>query len=34
MKLLNGMLPSFDGQIKKAEERKDFVSINHRVTEF
>ena len=34
MKLLNGMLPSFDMQIKKAEMRKDFVSVNHRVTEF
>ena len=34
MKLLNGMLPSFDMQIKKAEDRGDFVSVNHRVTEF
>lgn len=34
MKLLHGMLPSFDTQIKKAEERGDFVSVNHRVTEF
>ena len=34
MKLLNGMLPSFDMQIKKAENRGDFVSVNHRVTEF
>ena len=34
IKLLSGMLPSFDMQIKKAEERKDFVSVNHRVTEF
>lgn len=34
MKLLSGMLPSFDTQIQKAETRKDFVSINHRVTEF
>lgn len=33
-KLLTGMLPSFDGQIKKAEGRKDLVSVNHRVTEF
>ena len=33
-KLLSGMLPSFDTQIKKAENRGDFVSINHRVTEF
>ena len=34
MKLLNGMLPSFDAQIEKAENRGDFVSVNHRVTEF
>ena len=34
IKLLSGILPSFDMQIKKAEERKDFVSVNHRVTEF
>lgn len=34
MKLLHGMLPSFDMQIKKAENRADFVSVNHRVTEF
>ena len=34
MKLLSGMLPSFDMQIKKAEDRGDFVSVNHRVTEF
>ena len=34
MKLLNGMLPSFDMQIKKAENRGDFVSVNHRVAEF
>ncbi len=34
MKLLSGMLPSFDVQIEKAENRKDFVSVNHRVTEF
>ena len=34
MKLLNGMLPSFDSQIKKAEMRGDLVSVNHRVTEF
>lgn len=33
-KLLSGMLPSFDGQIRKAENRKDLVSVNHRVTEF
>ena len=34
LKLLNGMLPSFDKQITKAVERKDYVSVNHRVTEF
>ena len=34
MKLLNGMLPSFDMQIEKAENRGDLVSVNHRVTEF
>lgn len=34
MNLLSGVLPSYDLQIKKAIERKDFVSINHRVTEF
>ena len=34
LKLLNGMLPSFDMQIKKAENRADLVSVNHRVTEF
>ena len=34
LKLLSGMLPSFDMQIKKAENRGDLVSINHRVTEF
>lgn len=34
MKLLSGMLPSFDMQIRKAESRGDRVSVNHRVTEF
>lgn len=34
MKLLSGMLPSFDSQIRKAENRGDLVSVNHRVTEF
>lgn len=34
LKLLNGMLPSFDVQIKKAEKRGDLVSVNHRVAEF
>ena len=33
-KLLGGMLPSYDGQIQKAESRGDLVSVNHRVTEF
>ena len=33
-KLLSGILPSFDGQIRKAENRGDLVSVNHRVTEF
>lgn len=33
-KLLSGMLPSFDMQIRKAEKRGDLVSVNHRVTEF
>ena len=34
LKLLSGMLPSFDGQIQKAERRGDRVSVNHRVAEF
>ena len=34
LKLLSGMLPSFDSQIKKAENRGDLVSVNHRVAEF
>ena len=34
LKLLSGMLPSYDRQIKKAWQRADLVSINHRVTEF
>ena len=34
LKLLSGMLPSFDAQIKKAEARGDLVSVNHRVAEF
>ncbi|WP_343342314.1 nucleotidyltransferase domain-containing protein [Terrisporobacter petrolearius] len=33
-KLLNGVLPSYDMQIKKAIKRNDKVSINHRITEF
>lgn len=34
MSLLSGMLPSFDMQIEKAENRGDLVSVNHRVAEF
>lgn len=34
LKLLHGMLPSYDSQIKKAMDRKDIVSVNHRVTAF
>ena len=34
MNLLSGMLPSFDTQIQKAENRGDLVSVNHRITEF
>ena len=34
LNLLSGMLPSFDAQIEKAEKREDYVSVNHRVTEF
>lgn len=34
MKLLSGVLPSYDLQIKKASERGDTVSINHRTAEF
>lgn len=34
LNLLSGMLPSFDTQIEKAENRGDLVSVNHRVTEF
>ena len=34
LKLLSGMLPSFDMQIQKAEKRGDLVSVNHRVAEF
>lgn len=32
--LLNGKLPSYDRQIKKAQERGDIVSVNHRITAF
>lgn len=34
MRLLTGNLPSYDGQIKKAAHRGDFVSVNHRTAEF
>lgn len=34
LKLLSGMLPSFDIQIKKAENRGDLASVNHRVAAF
>ena len=34
MSLLSGMLPSYDGQIEKAVERGDLVSINHRTSAF
>ena len=34
MKLLQGLLCSYDMQIEKAENRGDLVSVNHRVTEF
>ena len=34
IKLLDGYLPSYSGQIAKAVKRMDLVSINHRVTEF
>jgi len=34
LKLLSGMLPSYDAQIQKAWKRHDLVSVNHRVAEF
>lgn len=34
MKLLSGYIPSYYDQIKKASERMDIVSVNHRITEF
>lgn len=34
MNLLTGVLPSYDLQIQKAIDRKDSVSVNHRVSEF
>jgi len=34
MSLLSGMLPSYDGQITKAVNRGDLVSVNHRTAVF
>lgn len=34
MKLLSSMLPSYDGQIEKAVNRGDLVSVNHRTSAF
>lgn len=34
MKLMSGVLPSYDMQIKKAQQRRDLVSINHRTAAF
>lgn len=34
MKLLSGSMPAYDMQIKKAVNRNDYVSINHRVSAF
>ncbi len=34
MSLLSGMLPSYDGQINKANNRRDRVSVNHRTAAF
>lgn len=34
MHLLSGVLPSYDAQIKKAVNRKDIVSVNHRLAAF
>ena len=34
MALLTGFLPSYDDQIKKAYSRRDYVSVNHRVSAF
>lgn len=34
MKMLSGILPSYDKQIKKAIDRNDFVSVNHRTAAF
>lgn len=34
LKMLHGVLPSYDAQIKKAVSRNDLVSINHRTSAF
>lgn len=34
LKLLDGSMPAYKTQIEKALMRKDYVSVNHRVTEF
>ena len=34
LKLLRGTLPAYDGQIRKAANRNDLVSINHRTAAF
>lgn len=34
MKLLDGCLPSYTGQIRKAAKRGDIISVNHRAAEF
>ena len=34
LKLLDGSMPAYKTQIAKALKRKDYVSVNHRVTEF
>lgn len=34
LRLLDRYMPSYSKQIEKALDRKDFVSVNHRITEF
>lgn len=34
LRLLDRYIPSYSKQIEKALDRKDFVSVNHRITEF
>ena len=34
MKLIDSSMPAYKVQIQKAVKRKDFVSVNHRITEF